>query len=204
MSKIEEKKKNKQDALLASAFKLFTEKGINNTSISDIVKNAKMAKGTFYLYFKDKYDIRDRLITHKADKLFENANVELEKSECENLEECILFIVDNIVDQLSSNQSLMRFISKNLSWAMFSNIRIGQLENKSCMDIFHGLIEKSGRHFRNENMMIFMIVELVNSTCYNAILYSEPVSLAQLKPDLHSCICGIVRQFEVCAKAMAD
>ena len=42
MSKIEEKKKNKQDALLASAFKLFTEKGINNTSISEIVKNAKM------------------------------------------------------------------------------------------------------------------------------------------------------------------
>ena len=32
MSKVEEKKKNKQEALLASAFKLFTEKGINNTS----------------------------------------------------------------------------------------------------------------------------------------------------------------------------
>ncbi len=196
MSKIEEKKKNKQDALLASAFKLFTEKGINNTSISEIVKNAKMAKGTFYLYFKDKYDIRDRLITHKADKLFEGANAELAKSECKSLEECILFIVDNIVEQLSNNQSLMRFISKNLSWAMFSNIRIGQLENQSCMDIFHELIEKSGRQFRNEDMMVFMIVELVNSTCYNAILYSSPVPLEQLKPDLHECIKGIVKQFE--------
>ena len=171
MSKIEEKKKNKQDALLASAFKLFTEKGINNTSISEIVKNAKMAKGTFYLYFKDKYDIRDRLITHKADKLFENANVELEKSDCKNLEDCILFIADNIV-------------------------RIGQHENQSCMDIFHELIEKSGRQFRNEDMMMFMIVELVNSTCYNAILYSSPVSLEQLKPDLNECIKGIVKQFE--------
>lgn len=38
-----------------------------------------MAKGTFYLYFKDKYDIRDRLITHKADRLFEIAYEELEK-----------------------------------------------------------------------------------------------------------------------------
>ena len=119
MSKIEEKKKNKQEALLASAFKLFTEKGINNTSISEIVKNAKMAKGTFYLYFKDKYDIRDRLITHKADRLFEIAYEELEKSEYDTLEECILFIVDNIVNQLSKNQSLMKFISKNLSWSLF-------------------------------------------------------------------------------------
>ena len=54
MGKLDENKKIKQEALLSSAFKLFTEKGINNTSISDIVSSAKLAKGTFYLYFKDK------------------------------------------------------------------------------------------------------------------------------------------------------
>ena len=68
--RVAEKKKQKQEALLMSAFELFTSKGINNTSISDIAKQAKMAKGTFYLYFKDKYDIRDRLIANKASKLF--------------------------------------------------------------------------------------------------------------------------------------
>ena len=68
--RVEEKKKQKQEALLMSAFELFTSKGINNTSISDIAKQAKMAKGTFYLYFKDKYDIRDRLIANKASRLF--------------------------------------------------------------------------------------------------------------------------------------
>ena len=121
----------------------------------------------------------------------------VEKSEYDTLEDCILFIVDNIVNQLSKNQSLMKFISKNLSWSLFSNVRIGQLDNKSCMDIFDGIIEDSGRNFRNIDTMIFMIVELVNSTCYNAILYESPVSLEQLKPDLHKCICGIMRQFEV-------
>ena len=55
MGKIEEKKRQKKEALLVSAFQLFTEKGIDNTSISEIAKNANMAKGTFYLYFKDKY-----------------------------------------------------------------------------------------------------------------------------------------------------
>ena len=52
MSKIDQKKREKKEALLLSAFELFTEKGIQNTSISEIVKRAKMAKGTFYLYFK--------------------------------------------------------------------------------------------------------------------------------------------------------
>ena len=47
MSKIDQKKREKKEALLLSAFELFTEKGIQNTSISEIVKRAKMAKGTF-------------------------------------------------------------------------------------------------------------------------------------------------------------
>ena len=46
MGKLDEKKKQKRDSLLAAAFALFTEKGINDTSISDIANEAKMAKGT--------------------------------------------------------------------------------------------------------------------------------------------------------------
>ncbi len=197
MGKVDEKKKLKQEALLSSAFKLFTEKGINNTSISDIVNSAKMAKGTFYLYFKDKYDIRDRLISYESSKLFENANRELMKNDIGSLEDCVIFIVNNIVDQLNEKQYIIKFIAKNLSWAIFSNIRIAEKDNKSCMDIFRDIIENSGRKFRDEDLMVFMIVELVNSTCYNAIVNKRPVTLDELKPDLYCTICSIISQFEV-------
>ena len=66
MGKLDDKKKQKRDSLLMAAFALFTQKGINDTSISDIAKKANMAKGTFYLYFKDKFDIRDQLIARQA------------------------------------------------------------------------------------------------------------------------------------------
>lgn len=197
MGKLDENKKIKQEALLSSAFKLFTEKGINNTSISDIVSSAKLAKGTFYLYFKDKYDIRDRLVTKQGNRLFENANVALEKSSCQNLEDCVVFIADNVIDQLNENQPLLKFISKNLSWAVFANIRIAGKDNMNCMDIFEELIKKSGRRFENKELMIFMIVELVNSTCYSAIIYKSPVELEELKPGLYDTIRGIIKQFEV-------
>ena len=59
MGKIDNNKKYKKETLLNTAFDLFTTKGINKTSISDIVDNAGVAKGTFYLYFSDKYDIRN-------------------------------------------------------------------------------------------------------------------------------------------------
>ena len=197
MGKLDEKKKIKQEALLSSAFKLFTEKGINNTSISDIASSAKLAKGTFYLYFKDKYDIRDRLITKQGNRLFENANTALEKSGCQTLEDCVVFIADNVINQLNENQALLKFISKNLSWAVFSNIRIAGKDNRNCMDIFEELIEKSGRRFENKELMIFMIVELVNSTCHSVVIYKSPVTLEELKPGLYKTIRGIIKQFEI-------
>ena len=57
-----DKKKFKQMKLLEEGFKLFTKNGIKETSVQDIAHNAKVAKGTFYLYFKDKYELRDILI----------------------------------------------------------------------------------------------------------------------------------------------
>ena len=62
MGKVDDNKKQKKDTLLQSAFNLFTGKGFAKTTVSDIVKEAGLAKGTFYLYFKDKYDLRDKLI----------------------------------------------------------------------------------------------------------------------------------------------
>ena len=61
-SKINDNKQEKERKLLNTALHLFTEKGIKKTSIQDIVHEAGIAKGTFYLYFKDKYDLRDKLI----------------------------------------------------------------------------------------------------------------------------------------------
>ena len=47
ISKIQEKKNEKENKILKSSYKLFTEKGINSTSIQDIVDDAGIAKGTF-------------------------------------------------------------------------------------------------------------------------------------------------------------
>ena len=64
-------------SLLDAAYKLFTTQGVNKTSVSEISKESGIAKGTFYLYFKDKYDIRNKLISHESSKLFTAAKIEL-------------------------------------------------------------------------------------------------------------------------------
>ena len=114
MGKVDENKKKKKEALFNTAYELFTTKGINATAISDIVEKAGVAKGTFYLYFKDKYDIKNKLTAFKTHELFEKAAKALRKADISGLEEQLIFIIDYIIDALASNKALLNFISKNL------------------------------------------------------------------------------------------
>ena len=84
LSKIEEKKQLKKESLMASAYNLFIKKGINDTSISDIANDAGVAKGTFYLYFKDKWDIHEEVIIEKSKKLFSDAIEYTSKKKLDN------------------------------------------------------------------------------------------------------------------------
>ena len=103
MGKIDNNKQMKRESLLDSAFSLFINNGFSKTSISDIVNNAGVAKGTFYLYFKDKYDIRNHLIAHKASQVFQAAYTDLLRHpDIRDFEEQVLFITDNILDQFAA------------------------------------------------------------------------------------------------------
>ena len=91
MGKVEDNKKLKMNTLLQTAFDLFTGKGFAKTTVSDIVNQAGLAKGTFYLYFKDKSDLRDKLIAFKASQLFDDAHKALDAAVIPDFEEEILF-----------------------------------------------------------------------------------------------------------------
>ncbi len=44
-----------------------------NTFYNDFDIKNKVAKGTFYLYFTNKYDIKNKLVVHKTQELFDAA-----------------------------------------------------------------------------------------------------------------------------------
>ena len=119
MGKAEQNKQNKRASLLQAAFDLFLNQGFHDTTISDISKKSGLAKGTFYLYFKDKYDLRDQLIARKSEQLLQEAS-EYTKTSLPaqtGFEEYLLSMIDYILHYLQNNKMLLRFISKNLSWA---------------------------------------------------------------------------------------
>lgn len=193
LKKNREKDNNKESRLLNTAFKLFTEKGVKDTSIQEIVDNANVAKGTFYLYFKDKYEIRDVLIAKKSHKLFNDALKELRKNYIKNLSDQVVFIINYVIDELSKRPLLIKFISKNLSWGIYhKNVYkiYEETENEpdSVYSLFLKGVKDNNLQLENPEVTLFMIIELVSSTCFNSILYKQPLPLEQYKPYLYKTI----------------
>ncbi|SDN29908.1 TetR/AcrR family transcriptional regulator [Lachnospira pectinoschiza] len=202
MGKLENKKINKQRSLLNSAFELFTTKGVSKTSIAEISSKAGMAKGTFYLYFKDKFDIRNRLISHESSLLFSSAvaalDKELEKRSL-NFTEKIIFLIDNIINALDSNQTLLNFISKNLSWGIFKEALTTNVADNDInfLDVYHQMINDDEVNLREPEIMLFLIVELISSTCYSAILYKEPADIETAKPFIYATVRNIIKEHTI-------
>ena len=207
MGKIESNKKRKKNTLFQTAFELFKEKGFAKTTISDIVNRAGLAKGTFYLYFKDKYDLRDKLISHKTGQLFEQAHAALESRleqdpsfSLENFEDKLLFILDYIIEILQNDKGLLRFISKNLSWGIFRNAMHKNVSGpgESGQDFYQYVkdqMEKDRFYCEEPELMLFTITELVGATCYSCIIYESPVTMDRYLPWLHQSVSRILDMY---------
>ena len=197
MGKLDINKKAKEDSLLSTAYRLFTTKGVSKTSVSDIAESAGVAKGTFYLYFKDKYDLKNRLVAHHSSKLFRNALVKLNEQDKElDFNEKMIFVIDDILDQLEQNHALLAFIAKNLSWGVFKHAISTPPRGNDVdfMAVYNEILSDAPSDIEEPEIMLFMIVELVSSTCHSAILYSEPAPIEKLKPYVYRSVNDIINR----------
>ena len=211
-------KKDKENRLLATAFDLFTKKGVNNTSIQDIADSAGVGKGTFYLYFKDKYDIRDKVIANCSSKLFLDQecghvmrvkgfyqkekhwyeiNITQEDTSIQEINQGQDVIIV-IGEELNKNKILLKLISKNLSFGLFNSAisKLPDIESneETLYEKFIDTVNKNNINLKNPKVTLFTIIELVSSTAFSSILYSEPLTLEEYKPYLYSIIRNTLRE----------
>ena len=200
MGKAEQNKQNKRASLLQAAFDLFLNRGFHDTTISDISKKSGLAKGTFYLYFKDKYDLRDQLIARKSEQLLVEASEYTKTSlpEQAGFEEYLLSMIDYSLHYLHNNKMLLRFISKNLSWGIFKHA-VERKEEETVLGTVYAdylqMLKRDQISCQSPELMLFTILELVSSTSYNCIIYESPADLDTYLPYLHSSIHQIIQAF---------
>lgn len=201
LSKRDQNKIEKEHKLLASAFQLFIEKGIENTTVNDIVSKAGLAKGTFYLYFKDKQDIEEKLIIQETVGLLNKAIDAIKARNTESFEEAFLGIVDYVIDYLKADSDLTMFINKNLSYALYT-VKQKQGGKNRYRHIYEELFEQYAKQVNypvltDPEIVITLCIEFLGATVYSSLVYEMPKPIHELRPHLHNIIKVIFESYRV-------
>lgn len=72
---------DKYHRILEAAVKVFAEKGFHQSTISQIAREAGVADGTIYLYFKNKDDILVQFFQYKTKQVFSGFREEVKKAD---------------------------------------------------------------------------------------------------------------------------
>ena len=193
IKKIKKDKKDKKDKkaiLMNSATNLFKTKGIYSTTVSDIVKDAGIAKGTFYLYFRDKDEVVNAVIMKEANILLNKAIEESKTLENAKLSEKIVFIADHVIDVFLKNKSDLEIIHKNLYKGLFS-------KDENGITLFSKAVDEFISYNKYENKekiqkKLYIIIEMVGGVCYNSIYNNMPYDIFDIKEELFEAIGSIV------------
>lgn len=197
MGKAEENKRQKKSALLEHAFSLFMKNGISSTTISEIANHAGVGKGTFYSYFRDKDELIEKLIAQKAGELLTHALDDLANhKDALSVEDKFVVIADDLLEQLTLDEKLPKFINKNLNYGLYRRALTREDSEINIESVFFELID-DGSEWVRPDLMLYTVVELVGSTCHTIILDKDPVDLETYKPYLYNCVRNIVKTFRI-------
>jgi TetR/AcrR family fatty acid metabolism transcriptional regulator len=74
-------KNDKYRRILGAAVKVFARYGFYQSTVSQIAKEAGVADGTIYLYFKNKDDILVQFFSHRTKQVFEQFQAEVDRAD---------------------------------------------------------------------------------------------------------------------------
>ena len=188
MPSIAENKHRKRCNILDAALELFTSKSVSETAIDDVVKLAGVAKGTFYLYFRDKYDLLDQIVLYRTADIFTDAYKKLlviNKHSVMNIPEQFIFVADYITDYLKKNKKVTALIAGRLS-VCFSDK--GYSMNSTLKDVheyFTSLITDLNYSKEEAQKRLFIIIDMISSVSCDAILSEKPFTLDEIMPSVY-------------------
>ncbi len=102
------RKQMREEAILAAALKLFTERGYFNTSVSDIQNASNMSVGSLYNYFKNKESIAITLYSNIENCLYE-ALCEIVKQYDSSHDRCQA-TVKHLFETTERNSDVMQYL----------------------------------------------------------------------------------------------
>lgn len=150
---------DKHSKIIRAATKVFAKKGFFNARISDIAKEAKVADGTIYLYFNNKYDMLLSVFEEKIGKLVEQIITQIENED--DPRRMLEIFIENHLREMKKNKNLAEVIQielrqtnkiikdyRNNKFSEYLNIismiiKKGQKEKVFRQDILPGIAKRA-------------------------------------------------------------
>lgn len=108
------KSEDKHQRIIRAALKVFAKKGFYNSRVSEIAKEAEVADGTIYLYFKNKDDILISVFETEMKKMISSMKKELSKYR-DPIEKIRMFAFQHL-----------NMITENQDWAEVAQVELRQ------------------------------------------------------------------------------
>ena len=192
MSTVEGKKQEKRRALLDAAYELFLERGTAKTSVEDITSRAKVAKGTFYLYFQDKGAVMQALLGRVSYQLLNNACEAVERQTgLETFPDKMVAVIDHIIEALRRDTVVLKFLERNFVWPGLDQIEASKDAEQMMRKLLNVVLtspEMAGRTEREVYQRITALGSMCMSVCYSSILEGKPDNIDNMKPVLYDII----------------
>ncbi|MFL8800151.1 MULTISPECIES: TetR/AcrR family transcriptional regulator [unclassified Clostridioides] len=159
---------DKQRLIITIAQRIFDQKGFQNTSILDIVKECKMSKATFYKHFETKEIFICEIINYYDEKFLEiiysiNENKDIPSSE--KLRRKIIAVWENIFSRTTINT----YIRENFSEAQRNTT--SKLQKKTRANLLNeyklSLFDNYGDKIENNIFdLVFLLDALIHQFTY--------------------------------------
>ena len=192
MSTVEGKKQEKRRALLDAAYELFLERGTAKTSVEDITSRAKVAKGTFYLYFQDNGAVMQALLGRVSYQLLNNVCEAAERQTgLETFPDKMVAVIDHIIEALRRDTVVLKFLERNFVWPGLDQIEASRDAEPLMRKLLNAVLaspEMAGRTEREVYQRITALGSMCMSVCYSSILEGKPDNIDSMKPVLYDII----------------
>lgn len=190
-------KKRKYDALLTKGTELYTENGLHNTSVDQITKKAGVAKGTFYLYFKNKEDFIEQIaLKLNIDILKESMN-KADKKLNTNAITYTLEVANQLVTYYTKNPTILKLVFRNFSWSTLMKQFHKSKQVTDLYNVFRTKYVDIQIEHEQVNYILFILIQLTGSICYESIINKSPAPITIMKEVLIQTIEKILTPLEV-------
>lgn len=156
----------KKNKIVDAAYRIFNDKGYHNTTTAEIAKEAGIATGSFYAYFKDKKDIFTEALL-KYNKTFQDTIIKQlnEIPDEEDLSNTLKIIINILIDCHNFSRNFHDEIM-SLSFLDQDVNRMLKAQNQEIMTKILEHLEKCNIPIKNSKEKIFLVLNIVDSLCH--------------------------------------